>query len=45
MKKIWYMEEVGNTSSNQGKRSVKLFIYEKKGQVEGKLDLSTFSSM
>lgn len=45
MKKIWYLEEVGNPSGNQEKKCVKLFIYEKKGQVEGKLDLSAFSSM
>ena len=45
MKKIWYLEEVGNTSGNPEKKCVKLFIYEKKGQAEGKLDLSAFSSM
>lgn len=45
MKKIWYLEEVGNPSGNQEKKSVKLFIYEKKGQAEGKLDLSAFASM
>ncbi len=45
MKKIWYLKEVGYNAGYQEKKSVKLFIYEKKGQVEGKLDLSAFSSM
>ncbi len=41
MKKIWYLKEHNSGDS----RSAKLFIYEKNGQAEGKMDLSAFSFM